>query len=479
MVANTLVLDKFVQMHLDEAIEQTGTWNLAGTEQPVRGDFAYEPTSGLSLRVFGGRELYGRTMMRRGPFTIRGSIDGRPVSLLGCYPRGETTRGDITEGKFLVTQAVLNSDVSALAEVLCPAMHVSYTQLDEWVTPVVPLLDVTRSSDSADSLAVSLAAGARRYVASDEHADIRLAYVTSVTQAHSTAFVEHHAEFIVQPHELTNAERMMSEYVRPLENFVSFATGRTSVARSIRFVDENESNYPVELIHWPIQRKNIESQWWPHFEGRGLFSLLDINDRFSECICAWLDVSRKYKTVCDLFFGTIYNSRQFLETRFIALVQAAEGYHRQTDDLTQHRMPPARYRAIKKQICKLTPGDLSSSEQKVFQDALQHANDVSLRMRLDELSSRFGPLVPGVWEPEERESFGKRCANARNAFAHHLPKSTAPFELFRFNEYIMQLLGAAFMRALGFTDAKIINLMSRGPTLVSPALPDDEAAPLQ
>jgi hypothetical protein len=108
-------------------------------------------------------------------------------------------------------------------------------------------------------------------------------------------------------------------------------------------------------------------------------------------------------------------------------------------------------------------------EAGALQHAFQHANDVSLRMRLDELSRRFGPLIPGVWETGERESFGGHCAKARNAFAHHLPEPqwTEPIKLNRYNDYILQLLGVALMRALGFDDTKIERLMRRGPTVVT------------
>lgn len=436
---------------------------------PVRGRFTYDPASGLALRVLGGPELFGRTMMRRGPFAIEGTFEGRPVTLLDCYPRGEKTRGDVTEGGFLVSQAVFGCHVRDLTDVSCNAVRVSYTELDEWVAPLSPLIHVTRPPDSNDQLMVSLVKDDDRYVAVHHDAEVRLAFVTVATQTHTSASVENHAEFVVTPRAPATADGMMRDYIRPLENFVTFATGRTNVARSVEFIQlADHDERPVELLYWPIQRKNPQSQWWPHFEGRGLFSLLDISDSFSRCVSSWLDISRQYKTVCDLLFGTIYNSRQFLETRFVALVQAAEGFHRQTDDMTQYRMPRNEFRAIRKQACRSIPLELRAKVDLALQHALQRANDVSLRMRLDELSQRFGPLIPGVWEPGERESFGDHCAKARNAFAHHVPKPqwTEPFKLNRYNDYILQLLGVALMRSLGFDDTKIEHLMRRGPTLV-------------
>ena len=59
-----------------------------------------------------------------------------------------------------------------------------------------------------------------------------------------------------------------------------------------------------------------------------LFTFKDISDRFEILLKNWFEKADTLGPVYDLYFGTLYNPRMYLQHQFLSLIQAIEVYHR-------------------------------------------------------------------------------------------------------------------------------------------------------
>ena len=451
---------------LTQAFEKEGIWTIPDVEIELRGVLSFDPTIGIRLRVFASSGRFGSLIQTSGPFAIAGHVSTTEVSLIDCYPVGQSIAEGISEATFLVSRVAFGCHVASLSELSCQGIRVSFTALDEWVAPIIPLLRILPSAvDRIGQFSVVLTQERNRFVANHGGASISLGFSTGWAETRSRASFDAHAQFEVTINPPITAEQAIERYVRPLEDFVTLATGKVNVVHELDFTRTHETDIParhqVAIIYQPIQLKGTAAERLLH--PRGLFSLIDVENTFAERVAGWLTAHEQYRTVCNLLFATLYNSRQYLESRFLAVLQAAEGYHRQRSDMRQVRTPVSEYRKLKKDIVC----NCSTDARDTILRGLQYANEVSLRMRLAELNERFGSLIPGVLPSEDRDTIARDCAAARNAFAHHLPDQllTDHRKLHAFAEFFVRVLAVGLMLDAGFSTEEVRHAMLLGASL--------------
>jgi hypothetical protein len=88
-----------------------------------------------------------------------------------------------------------------------------------------------------------------------------------------------------------------------------------------------------------------------------------ISGQFGKILDSWFSKAELLETVCDLFFGVIYNDYLFLQFRFLGLIQALETYCRRVQG--GKYLPDADYEkiaaALKAALPPTTPQDLRNS----------------------------------------------------------------------------------------------------------------------
>jgi ApeA N-terminal domain 1/Apea-like HEPN len=444
--------------------ECTGHWKLA--EINGVGGFTYDPEDGLSLTFTGAYDqLESQLACDRGPFAITGRMDrplAKEVTFLGCHPTKRESCGDETTATFLVNRAFFGSSAGDAVTENVRSAWFTMSALEEWVSPAGPFLEAEPQG----------AIGARKrfdvYLADPQDLQITVGgasitlktFIAGSTSRNAAAF-EARTVLIVRVPEPRLFDSVLAQFVRPLENFVTLGTGKINALRTLVIERDGQSRTErIDVLFRSVQAKARRSEWlvWP----RGLFSLWDVRDSFAERIANWFDLYERRRTVCDQMFYTIYN-QQYLESYFLWIVQTVEGYHRRRPDLTQHRLHPKEYRSLKHTASGAVPAE---SKETVLR-AMQHGNDVSLKERLAELLQRYGSLVPAVLTAEERLAFPARCANARNAIAHHLlgDEGLDLERLHKYADFILRLLAAALMSEIGFSEAHVLHAMQHGASL--------------
>ena len=109
-----------------------------------------------------------------------------------------------------------------------------------------------------------------------------------------------------------------------------------------------------------------------------------VGGQFGKILDSWFLKAELLKSVCDLFFGVIYNDYLFLQFRFLGLIQALETYCRRVQG--GKYLPDTDYEkiaaALRAALPPTTPSDLRNS---LVQGKIKYGNEYSLRKRLREL----------------------------------------------------------------------------------------------
>ena len=153
--------------------------------------------------------------------------------------------------------------------------------------------------------------------------------------------------------------------------------------------------------------------------------------QFAKCIAIWMSESEEFKFVENLLLGVLRQGKLFVETEFLSLAQALEGFHRATVP-----QPTKRSLALRlNDLCHL----LSES--------------LLLRMKID--SSALVKIIPPT------RNFYTHVASRRRP---QDPIPTSAVDLFLLNQKMRSLLRGVMMLHLGLSEDQISDVLVREAT---------------
>ena len=141
------------------------------------------------------------------------------------------------------------------------------------------------------------------------------------------------------------------------------------------------------------------------------FTVESLGEQWESCLRNWQNALGSFGPTLDHYFSLNRSEGMPVEHRFLSLVQALESFHRRRFP-EMLREPVADFRARKRRLLAAAPKE----ERKWLANALQWANELSLRQR-----------VAHLWEmmPESvrqrlgsQHDFSKRVADTRNYLTH-------------------------------------------------------------
>lgn len=194
-----------------------------------------------------------------------------------------------------------------------------------------------------------------------------------------------------------------------------------------------------------------------------LFRFDDIKDRPGEAFCGWLTNAEGLTPVRALFFLALYGEN-FIEGRFLALVQAAESFHRRFRGGAY--LPAAEYeqKVIRPLLASL-PSNIDSSLRQSLQNRIKYGSEYSLRKRLTLLFREHREALEAV-VPNPLALIDP-IVTLRNSLTHLPPggEGTEDSEgWLRYNFVLRMLLECCFLKTMGFSDHEIRDLARRCPT---------------
>jgi hypothetical protein len=240
------------------------------------------------------------------------------------------------------------------------------------------------------------------------------------------------------------------------ENLFSLLTGG-SVAMDTLFVYRGDENGHL------ITKRTRSVR---HFDR--LHCVMCSPNQLAQAIITWICLPSKFDPVESLALEVLRKSKLFIETEFLALAQALEGFHRATTNVSSaHRLT---LRKVRKAIrLALDAQALELGLKEKICNSMMHAGDPTLATRLTDLCQSISAptlaqmgIVP--------ETFVSSVVVTRNFYTHagsDVRSSKRPVkgkEMFLLNQRMRALLRGAMLLHLGLPESQIAEVLARDAT---------------
>jgi len=282
---------------------------------------------------------------------------------------------------------------------------------------------------------------------------------------------------LTQPQHLDN---VLHSVVRPLQSFLTLATGRANAQTWLRVQHAASS-----LVDAADARPAIDpdAEWFEEIEemrrdssrvmlpviprpGSNLrafqsdemtFSLHDIVPSFEAILQRWFIAVEELRAATDLYFANQYRPAPSLEIRFLQHCQAAETIHRAR--YANDPMPSDVFAQRSGAILGLI---VDEEARDWVRRALEESNTKRLRTRYSELIADAPLVVRRV--VGDADAFAADLVNSRNWYTHYgrgQDKALRGAALHRLNVKLRLLIHSRLIRELGFSDAVVETGLAR------------------
>jgi len=241
-----------------------------------------------------------------------------------------------------------------------------------------------------------------------------------------------------------------------LENLFSLLTGG-SLAMDTMFVYRG-----VESGHLITKRTGSVR----HFDR--LQCVMCTPTQLAQAIVTWSCLPAKFDSVESLALEVLRKSKLFVETEFLALAQALEGFHRATTNISA--TDRLTLRKVRKAIrLTLDAQALDDELKEKICNSMMHAGDPTLATRLAGLCQAISaPTLAGMGIVPE--AFISSVVVTRNFYTHaggtgkSKKKPVQGKEMFLLNQRMRALLRGAMLLHLGIPESQIAEVLAREAT---------------
>lgn len=242
-----------------------------------------------------------------------------------------------------------------------------------------------------------------------------------------------------------------------LENLFSLLAGTSLVMETFFIYREDKSGAVIRKQHTLVEKYKM------------LDSLRHSNSQLAHAISTWLSESEGFREIENLLLGVLRKGKLFVETEFLSLAQALEGFHRATGG-DESKMDKASFKALRGKIEKfLEEQKVDDETAKKVNVAVSYCNQTSFRSRLKELCGRISQSTLGEMKIDP-DAFAASVMNTRNFFTHaggSSDEKKEPLrggELFLLSQKMRALLRGVFLLHLGFPEPQFKDLIVREAT---------------
>lgn len=376
-----------------EGFEHNGLWWLPNEpSNQVSGKLKFESNEGANLELIGSfiKDLTENSELLSPEIILGFSTNGRNITLHKCI---ETNRNlnipGIITSSFISNLVLIGAHFEKPEDISFKSISVNLSYFDEWVD--ISGFDLQFNSDG--SIIVehkrpdSMAAG----VSNDFRVSIKFA-ATRPLAARDRVKIEQNAYLHIESPQDKTLDEFIS-IINDIQRFLSLGilepvyiltmSGKTEAAKiSTR---EGPPHYTSVNVYYtqpgsPFIPKTM-------FKHNMLFTLNDIRTRLDAHLQSWLNKAELLKPVYDLYFGTLYNPRLYLEHKFLNYVHAIEIYHRRT--MTNIDLPEEEHKRRVIEIINKVP----DAYKGWLEDRLKYSNEPTLRNRFREIVDENSDVI--------------------------------------------------------------------------------------
>lgn len=445
-------------------INSEGTGSLEIRGELIQQDFSEFPPTSEEVEIILGR-----------------ASDGSKITLYNCHlqstshsPEGFPTQSFIIQTNLLDVH-FFSKDAISFREVKIEFKHFEYlikgTRILIKKSPQDTNI-LTINNISSEKIPFFSVDGFSIKIVIDVHSDVTQFPIRKIT-------IEEFPYILIE----TDIERKYEDFLKVIDKiqyFFSFcllkivypleiyAESRASIWEPPSDWNVKEDNgviyEPIKIIsHWvdlPDQYERDEVD-----RNEILFTLNDIRDNSDFIMNKWWIKNEVFKSVFDIYFGTIFNSKMYLENTYLSLAQCIESYHRKSPRFLDYYIHPEEYAErieIVKKTLKNQP-ELTISQKKSLISTLKMGNSLSLENRIQQLLITYPTITPFIIGSEK--NFPNSIALNRNNLTHLDPKPEIKYatfeELYYLSIRMRLLLITVFLDELGFEIRNIEKIILR------------------
>ncbi len=382
---------------------------------------------------------------------ILGMTESGYVTLENCSIIGSSRNSRSTLAKRIIQGdiAFMGEDYGKDREITFSAVSFSIEGLDEWLDIPVGTTDYDLQGNQIQNISI-IYSPPEAIIVQRPSEDLKLSLRFQPTSPSGSAIKEAkitrkaYTYIGLESKELRSLNDFL-EVINRLHCFLCFATGKTVSVTSItgysREVtektrrNEKERKILIKIFYEGAPISDNNSKMGHH---NMLFTYRDVKDQFDTIINEWLANYKKFKPVFDLFFAVRFKAYLYVEGQFLSLAQSIEALHRM------------RYDGLK----------MPKNE---FKEKLRHANELTLRQRLEKM---FEPFLD-IYGKEKVPDLVSEIVEVRNLLTHvgSRTKNIGPIRLHALCGKLDALLQLHFLRMTGMDSAFIAKLAKNTPAL--------------
>lgn len=448
-----------------EQFEYQGFWWLPqAPEERVPGTLTFDPVKGATLSLLGSFEkgLGNRHVLLQPQLILGFSSKGKPITLLGCAET-KSVRNLGSPGlplsTFRADTVFVGHHFHKEEEVGFEKLSVEFLHLDEWADISGFELKIPK-----DQTLHPMAIEHKRpgtVTASVGEAEISLGFRAKLKESNPLVRWAslHQTAYLAVEYPERRAFDELSKIVHHLRNFLTLGVGRPVRPLAILGRVGPEGERPVEVYYRPVG--TTDSAEKKVFPPQMLFAFHDLPGGLELPLNNWLDKAEILEPVYQLYFGTVYNPRAYLEQRFLGLIQAVESYHRRVMPTTD--LPEEEHERRKEEILEAVP----DHHRDWLGGKLEYSNEPGLGRRIKEVIRKYPeslyPIAGG--NKKKREKFVRKVVDTRNYRTHFDEKledrAAWGEELYRISQKLKLVLEVCLMGEIGFEDDQIRELLSK------------------
>jgi len=438
---------------MNEVFEISGLWWLPDKpDSKIGGVLKFNPEKETRLELIGTFNNLKEDLNKLVLIDIINGIssDGEEITLHRCFEVNLHFSSGFPISFYNCGTIFVGAHFKNISNIKFNTIYINYSNLDQWVN--IDGFDISQQP-SGESIIKYKRPETIRTIINDE-LDILISFslkgpnlncVQRETRIEQTTHIG--IKFSEEKH--INEFR---KFIFIIQNFLSLAVG--SSVNPLSISGYKSGNQQVKIFYRLINATDKISILNPH---EMLFTFKDISTRFEYIIKNWIDKAELLKPVSNLYFGTKYNSRMYLEHQFLSIMQALESYHGRI--MNNNETPAPEFEEKKRKIIDSAPCEYKNW----LSYKLEHSNQPHLRKRLEDICIMFESTVNEFIL--DRTNFINDAANTRNYLTHYdsrlKDKSARNEELYNIIKKLQLLAELCLLKEIGFSLKELNEIYSK------------------
>lgn len=401
-------------------------------------------------------EMYDDMYLKR----IIGLVEDDGLIILNkcCYiQKYIPSNENITKSKISSKQVFAGLESIDNEDITFNTFSFSVDCLDEWVNESAFKIDEDFKNGIINIL-YNLPAKQSLALDNGMKLDLDFSYSLPLFPVITEAKITQRTFFTLKSEEPCNIDLFIS-LAHKISHLISFAVGETVSIKNVSARKYKENDESVHLYSKKTKvfycsttyTKNIpKCLAWDM-----LFNFNTIKDNTEEVFNKWINAYENLSPTLFLYFSTKNNSINKIESKFLALAQALETYHRRLSD--EKLMADDIYESLLSEIINSCPKE----HKNWLYGRLKYGNEITLSKRLKKI---IEPFKEYFGNNEQRQKLIKKIVDTRNFLTHYdkslIDKSANSgrelYILYYKMEIILQL---NFLHMIGFTSEDIKNIV--------------------